>query len=520
MRAYGELTRLHGTRTADRRITATLRMRWRLSSSRQSTLSELQLEKPLASRLFLIIAKTALLAWKREASPIRPSISINIQRLARAVRCPNHPGAESIARGSPIGYTGQLHLVIIGAVGCPCSLQVLAALQQPCVAQSVGSLHRLSGLIIALLRPVTCFLEFGLPSQLSPAVVTLEFTWKEGIWHAITIMSSGAQDDSPQPAADRAARRTSFGRALERFRTVFTRRGSNKATPVVEQDTPTTQPQVPALAVKDAGVAPASPAAPIATTHGTALEVDEDENAIDDFDDTEEPIIPVDATTSRPGISEDKARLLFEKYGLRYPAAKRPQQDPPNKIRRVEKPVRIRLHWSCHQCKTPFAHAKVCTSCGHGRCGDCTPSPPQRVLRILEKTKREKETAEILAKAAAASPHDNTLSSLSPTMVAEQIPEIDNETPSAPLPKVETEPLRFVYTIRSSSLRGTGGLELYHMTRNSCNRDTPNPSIQRVFKQPRQRVRWTCDHCDSIFTHRDRCSNCQHEKCVDCIRSP
>jgi hypothetical protein len=349
-------------------------------------------------------------------------------------------------------------------------------------------------------------------------------TWNclEGrIWHAITIMSSGAQNDSLQPAADRAAaRRTSFGRALDRFRTVFTRRGSNKATPVVEQDIPTTQSQVLVPAVKDVGVVPVSPAAPIATTYNTALEVDDNENAIDDFDDTEEPIIPVDATTSRPGISEDKARLLFEKYGLRYPAAKRPQQDPPNKIRRVEKPVRIRLHWSCHQCKTSFAHEKVCTNCGHGRCGDCTRSPPQRVLRILEKTKREKETAEILARAAAASPHQDTLSNPSPIMVAERIPEIDNETLSAPLLKIETEPLRFVYTIRSASLRGTGGLELYHMTRNSCNRDTPNPSIQRVFKQPRQRVRWTCDHCDSVFTHRDRCSNCQHEKCVDCIRSP
>jgi hypothetical protein len=338
-------------------------------------------------------------------------------------------------------------------------------------------------------------------------------------------MSSGAQDDSLQPAADRAARRTSFGRALERFRTVFTRRGSSKATPVVEQNAPAIQPQLPTPADEDAGVASASPGAPIAVTHDPALEVDEDENAIDDFDDTEEPIIPVDATTSRPGISEDKARLLFEKYGLRYPAAKRPQQDPPNKIRRVEKPVRIRLHWSCHHCKTGFGHDKVCTSCGHGRCGDCTRSPPQRVLRILEKTKREKETAEILARAAAATPQEDTLSSPSTTMVAEQIPEIDTESPSAPLPrtaesKIETEPLRFVYTIRSSSLRGTGGLELYHMTRNLSNRDTPNPSIQRVFKQPRQRVRWTCDHCDSVFTHRDRCSNCQHEKCVDCVRSP
>ena len=339
-------------------------------------------------------------------------------------------------------------------------------------------------------------------------------------------MSSGAQDDSPQqPAAESAAgRRTSFGRALDRFKTVFTRRGSSKAAPVAAQpNTLTIQPRVPTPAVEDAGVAPAPPTPSTAATHENALEVDEDELAIDDFDDTEEPIIPVDATTSRPGISEEKAKLLFEKYGLRYPAAKRSQQDPPNKIRRVEKPVRIRLHWSCHQCNTPFAHDKVCTSCGHGRCGDCNRSPPQRVLRLLEKTKREKESDEILARAASASPEDDALSGASVTMRAVQVPA--EETPAPPLPhvqesKVETEPLRFIYTIRSNSLGGTGGMELYHLARHNFSRDGPRPAIQRVFKQPRQRVRWTCDLCDSIFTHRDRCSNCQHEKCADCIRSP
>lgn len=338
-------------------------------------------------------------------------------------------------------------------------------------------------------------------------------------------MSSGAQDDSPQqqPAADSSGRRSSFGRALERFKTVFTRRGTNKAAPIVQPNTPAAPSQVSAPAVEHAGVAPAPPTPSTAATHENALEVDENENAVDDFDDTEEPIIPVDATTSRPGISEDKARVLFEKYGLRYPAAKRPQQEPPNKIRRIEKPVRIRLHWSCHQCKTAFAHDKVCTSCGHGRCGDCTRSPPQRVLRILEKTKREKESAEILALAASASPEDDAVSGASVTMLAEQVPvEVDTEIPAPhlPLPKIETEPLRFIYTIRSGSFRDTSGLELYHMARNHYDHDTPRPSIQRVFKQPRQRVRWTCDHCDSIFTNRDRCSNCQHEKCVDCIRSP
>ena len=142
-------------------------------------------------------------------------------------------------------------------------------------------------------------------------------------------------------------------------------------------------------------------------------------------------------------------------------------------------------------------------------------------MRLLEKTKREKESDEILARAASASPEDDAVLGASVTMLAEQVPA--EEVPAAPSPpvqKVETEPMRFIYTIRSGSLGASGGMELYHMARHNLNPDAPRPAIQRVFKQPRQRVRWTCDHCDSTFTHRDRCSNCQHEKCADCIRSP
>lgn len=344
-------------------------------------------------------------------------------------------------------------------------------------------------------------------------------------------MSSRAQQESS--ATDRPARRNSFGRALDRFKTVFTRRASRNVT----GDTSTAAP-----VATDAS--PASPAANQTTTTTTAqeaapttssnrpvvcqenaLEVDED--VIDDFDDTEEPIIPVDASTGRPGLSEEKARSLFEHYGLKYPTFKRTQQEPPIKIRRVEKPVRIRLHWSCHHCNTAFGRDKVCTSCGHGRCGECARAPAQRVLRILERSRREKDAVEIQERAAIASPEDDAVLASSSTRLAQQIPvDLQTEKATTPLPQVdesqvEREPLRFVYTIRSGSLGGAGGLDLYHMTpQRPYGGDAPKPSVQRVYKQPRQRVRWTCDMCDAVFTSRDRCANCQHERCGDCIRSP
>jgi len=329
------------------------------------------------------------------------------------------------------------------------------------------------------------------------------------------------------PATGRAARRNSFGRALDRFKNAFSRRASSNNTtspPNVTEDA-TAGAANPIATTTGEDTSPTTPLNRPVISHENPLEVDE--NVVDDFDDTEEPIIPVDASTGRPGLSEEKARLLFEHYGLKYPTLKRSPEEPPTKVRRVEKPVRIRLHWSCHSCNTPFGRDKVCSSCGHGRCGDCARAPAQRVLRILEKSRREKDAVEIKKQAAIASPEDDVVLGPSSTTTAQQVPiDLQTEKATAALPQyeeseTEREPLRFIYTIRSGALGGTGGLELYHMTpQRPYGGSTPKPSVQRVYKQPRQRVRWTCDRCDAVFVSRDRCDNCQHEKCAECIRSP
>lgn len=354
-------------------------------------------------------------------------------------------------------------------------------------------------------------------------------------------MSSGAQDDSSQqPAADRSSRRrNSFSRALDRFKTAFTRRGSNKAVPTTSgSNAPIAQTTtVPGPAVEDAGVASASTLPTGATTEvqtvaPVALEppLEVQESALDDFDDSEEPILPVDIGATRTGLSEEKAKALFERYGLRYAAAKRAQSEPPSKIRRVERPIRIRLHWTCEHCKTSFGHEKVCTSCGHSRCGDCVRSPPQRVLRLLEKSKQDKELQEIHEHAANASPEDDTVPGLSTTVLTEKVPVAPQPEASSataqPTHEIHSKarPLRFIYTIHPAYLGGrVGGIELYQQKPGQPQERKPGvpaPTVQRVFKQPRQRVRWTCDRCDSLFIQRDTCSNCHHQKCEDCIRQP
>ena len=44
-------------------------------------------------------------------------------------------------------------------------------------------------------------------------------------------------------------------------------------------------------------------------------------------------------------------------------------------------------------------------------------------------------------------------------------------------------------------------------------------AVQRVYRKPRQRVRWYCDRCQSQMINRERCG-CGHERCGACVRNP
>ncbi|MBE7159031.1 MAG: hypothetical protein INR62_11470 [Rhodospirillales bacterium] len=45
-------------------------------------------------------------------------------------------------------------------------------------------------------------------------------------------------------------------------------------------------------------------------------------------------------------------------------------------------------------------------------------------------------------------------------------------------------------------------------------------SVQRVYRKPKQRVRWQCDKCQTTIVDGHRCRECNHERCGECVRSP
>ncbi|KAF2483177.1 hypothetical protein BDY17DRAFT_296956 [Neohortaea acidophila] len=52
--------------------------------------------------------------------------------------------------------------------------------------------------------------------------------------------------------------------------------------------------------------------------------------------------------------------------------------------------------------------------------------------------------------------------------------------------------------------------------------DGGDGKLERVYRRPRQRIRWTCDRCQTTTaaSKTKRCAVCGHERCEDCVRSP
>ncbi|KAL1902002.1 hypothetical protein Sste5346_001708 [Sporothrix stenoceras] len=175
-----------------------------------------------------------------------------------------------------------------------------------------------------------------------------------------------------------------------------------------------------------------------------------------------------DATrVPRLQLHEERARRLGERFGLEI----KPNEwhSTEGDALRVNKPIRMRVHRTCHQCNTDFGTAKECTQCKHVRCKKCTRYPPKRTdaekqaarERRAALVKEQKENAPIIA---------------------------DWDLSNKPIQL--TKPSK------------TGGQDL-------------------VYKKPRQRLRRNCCQCNKLFVSGNKtCPGCSHLRCTDCPRDP
>ncbi|KAK5134054.1 hypothetical protein LTR08_006944 [Meristemomyces frigidus] len=410
----------------------------------------------------------------------------------------------------------------------------------------------------------------------------------------------------------RSERRGSLGRALEKLKTAMRRKGSSG-------------PDVPTLATTSIAAGamgatneaaetsttePEASTEPQATTEGPSARastptdptpIHADDGTAIDSEDYDEPLLPM--LSSRTGISEEKSRLLFEKYGLAYePRRRSNEHDPPSKLRRVEKPVRIRIHWECHECHNHFARDKTCVSCGHRRCPDCTRAPAKRVKEIMASTKQsmDQEAQQEAVPSTVSQERDATvITGLEDNATKATVPSTASqernvtvvaapEDPATMATAPETTPSRPLESDERPEADGRKALERFKMAmrtrprsgedlilrprsqvvRMSChNCETPfvpaertecvtcqhtrctlcprvpakterwamgSPvdgkvpeeevrmvrAVQRVYKKPRQRVRYTCEQCKTVFVDSGLCRQCGHAKCGECERNP
>ncbi|KAK0276445.1 hypothetical protein LTS00_014581 [Friedmanniomyces endolithicus] len=114
-----------------------------------------------------------------------------------------------------------------------------------------------------------------------------------------------------------------------------------------------------------------------------------DEEAVDDLD---ESLLPV--VYGRVGVDHDRAKAMFTRHGFAYEPRRQSSEEPAPKFRRVERPIRVRLHYRCHECQGRFAADKSCTKCGHRRCADCVRQPGQRVMETMNNARQAKDLEE------------------------------------------------------------------------------------------------------------------------------
>ena len=208
--------------------------------------------------------------------------------------------------------------------------------------------------------------------------------------------------------------------------------------------------------------APAAPvvAAPAATPAPKAAPAEKGKKPVDEY--------PEASKVPYIQLHEERARKLGERFGLEIKPSE--WHSTEGDALRVNKPIRMRVHRTCHVCNTDFSGiAKECTNCKHVRCKKCVRYPSKRTE--AEKQASREHRAAILKKQQENAP-----------IVADWI--------------VSTKP--FTLTIPSK----TGGQDL-------------------VYKKPRQRLRRNCCQCNKLFVSGNKiCPGCSHARCTDCPRDP
>jgi len=338
-------------------------------------------------------------------------------------------------------------------------------------------------------------------------------------------MSSPAPGGSGSPEDDKA---TGLNKYVKRVRTVLQRGKSNRGSvssigeitggagsPAAASTTPSSAPKT----TPTASAPKATPPAEKSSTVGTA---------------TAKPEAPKPAAVGPKATKQEKARALFEKYGLTLePHEWALSSREPGE--RIEKPIRMRIHRQCHRCMTTFGPDKVCANCQHTRCKKC----PRYPARKSKDAKGKSRTAGVagVGAGAAGSDAEKLKSQIRPKQLTRPSRTGGQDLVRRPIVQRVHRKCHRCQKDFAAGERICSSCS--HVRCKKCPRDPPKlkkypngypgdaepepeiPVKQRTYRKIRTRVRWYCHSCSNLFAESSKtCSTCNHERCPDCTRVP
>ncbi|KAB8069243.1 hypothetical protein BDV29DRAFT_56633 [Aspergillus leporis] len=227
-------------------------------------------------------------------------------------------------------------------------------------------------------------------------------------------------------------------------------------------------------------------------------------------------------------IQEEKARALFAKYGLTLEPGEWKSPTTELKVQRVAKSIRMRVRRTCHRCQTTFGPDKLCANCQHIRCKKCPRYPPAKAHDHTETAlqtilaQKDKEPIGVQRKAKAP-PLTIPSRTGGQDLVRKQIRQRVRRTChrcSAVFAPDATECNSCKHTRCKKCPRDPPKLQKYP-DGYPGDAEPPAEPPARTWRKPRQRVRYTCHQCSTVYrSGQDICSSCGQEKGPETIRDP
>ncbi|KAF2733687.1 hypothetical protein EJ04DRAFT_267779 [Polyplosphaeria fusca] len=322
---------------------------------------------------------------------------------------------------------------------------------------------------------------------------------------------------APADAAKDVDRRRSLGKYVKRMGSVFKRDKSSKSSATASATASSTPvaPSTP-MKVKPKEAAPAAPAAPTTTAAAPAAPAPSATTPN-----------PITQQLNRSAMQQERARALFAKYGLTLESHEwitTPAESIA--VQRVEKPIRMRVHRSCHHCGVTFGADKVCAKCEHKRCKKCPRYPKKRPAG--DKGKQKEDADKPKKKKKLLTVTSRTGGELAYQPVRQRVRRTCHKCqalfipPTAPVceqcrhvrcTKCPREPAKLTKWPNGYP----GDVEADSET--EVERELEQ--ARRMWRKPRTRVRWECEQCQSLFVEGSPlCPGCGHERCDKCNRRP